>query len=290
MWINHLIVLAAIVAAAAALAIGANAITPPEKLRVLFALPGLTVTSHVLQWLALGIGVYGVFSWAQTLRLRDAPTHALIWRSPAMVPLLAAGSLQMIMAYGLTAWAPFYAVGKYNLPLSEVGLKMGAVAFAAGIVGTYLGGVLADLARKYSPRGRLYVSMFGQLAPVPLVPVMLAADSLDMLLAWWMLVGTLMTMWFAGTASTALELVLPRMRGTAAATHTLCLTMIGLGCGPYFAGLISDVTGDLFTGIVSVYAVAPAMAACMIAAIVALPRAETTALARAQAAGEPVPA
>ncbi len=288
MWINHLIVLAAIVAAGVALAIGANAITPPEKLRVLFSFPGFTVTSHVLQWLALGIGVYGVFSWAQTLRLRDAPTHTLIWRSPAMVPLLAAASLQMIMAYGLTAWAPFYAVGKYNLPLSEVGLKMGFVAFAAGIIGTYLGGALADLARKYSPRGRLYVSMFGQLSPVPLVPVMLAADSLDMLLAWWMVVGTLMTMWFAGTASTALDLVLPRMRGTAAATHTLCMTMIGLGCGPYFAGLISDVTGNLFIGIVSVYAVAPAMAACMIAAIVALPRAEALALTRAAEAGEPV--
>jgi MFS family permease len=133
----------------------------------------------------------------------------------------------------------------------------------------------------------LYVSLFGQLAPVPLVPVMLNAPSLDMMLAWWMVVGTLMTMWFAGTASTVLDLVLPRMRGTAAATHTLCMTMIGLGCGPYFAGLISDVTGDLFTGIVGVYLVAPVLAAFMIAAIVTLPRIEADTVARAAAAGEP---
>lgn len=289
MWATHLTVLAAIILAAACLAAGADAVTPPEKTRILFEFGRFTVTSHVLQWTALGIGVYGVFSWAQSLRLRDAPTHALIWRSPTMVPLLAAASLQMTMAYGLTAWAPFYAVEKYGLPLSTVGLRMGLVAAAAGIVGTYLGGALADLARKVSPRGRLYVSMFGQLAPVPLVPIMLAAPSLDSLLAWWMLVGTLMTAWFAGTASTVLELVLPRMRGTAAATHTLCMTMIGLGCGPYFAGLIADATGSLYDGIVSVYLVAPVMAVFMIAAIVTLPRTEASALARATAAGEPAP-
>ena len=45
--------------------------------------------------------------------------------------------------------------------------------------------------------------------------------------------------------------------GTAAAALTLSMTMIGLGLGPYTAGLVSDLTGSLFDGIVSVYAVVP---------------------------------
>jgi fucose permease len=192
----------------------------------------------------------------------------------------------MIMSYGLTAWAPFYAVTKYHLPLARVGLEMGFIAAAAGLIGTYLGGALADYARRFTPRGALLVSFFGQMAPVPLVPIMLMAPTLETMLAWWMAVGTLMTMWFAGTASATQDLVLPRMRGTSAATHTLCMTMIGLGFGPYMAGLISDVTGSLFTGIVSVYAVAPLIAICMITAIVTLPKTEAHLYERAGQAGE----
>jgi hypothetical protein len=132
------------------------------------------------------------------------------------------------------------------------------------------------------------VSFFGQMAPVPLVPVMLMAPTLETMLAWWLAVGTLMTMWFAGTASATQDLVLPRMRGTAAAAHTLVMTMIGLGCGPYIAGLVSDVTGSLFLGITSVFLVAPLIAVCMITAIVTLPRTEALMHMRAQAAGETV--
>jgi MFS family permease len=285
-WITHGLVIAAIALGASGLIVFTNAITPPAKLHILFHLGGLAVTSHALQWTALGIGVYGIFSWTQSLSLRDAPTHALLWRSPTMVPLLGAAALQMTMTYGLTSWAPFYAVTRYHLPLSTVGFQMGVIAAGTGIVGTYLGGALADWARRYSPRGRLYVSFFGQMAPVPLVPLMLSAHTLEGLLAWWIAVGTLTTMWYAGTASATQDLVLPRMRGTAAATHTLCMTMIGLGLGPYIAGLVSDVTGSLFYGILSVYALAPLIAILMITAIVTMPRTEASLSARAAAAGE----
>jgi MFS family permease len=286
-WATHFIVLAAIVAGAAGLITLANAVTPPAKLHILFHLGGVTVTSHALQWTAIAVGVYGIFSWTQSLSLRDAPTHALIWRSPTMVPLLIAASLQMTMAYALTAWAPLYAVTRYHLPLSTVGFRMGLIAAGVGLFGTYLGGWLADWARQYSPRGRLYVSFFGQMAPVALVPIMLKAETLEGMLGWWLIVGTAMTMWYAGTASATQDLVLPRMRGTAAATHTLCMTMIGLGLGPYLAGLVSDATGSLFTGIVSVYVVAPPLLAIfMITAIVTMPKTEARLAERAAAAGE----
>lgn len=289
MWRIHLLVTLMIIAGAIGLTHFADAVTPAAKLRVLFHLGAMAITSNALQWTALAIGIYGVFSWAQSLGMRDRPTFTLIWRSPTMVPLLSAAALQMIMSYGLTAWAPFYAVTKYHLPLARVGLEMGFIAAAAGLVGTYLGGALADYARRFTPRGALLVSFFGQMAPVPLVPLMLMAPTLESMLAWWMAVGTLMTMWYAGTASATQDLVLPRMRGTAAATHTLCMTMIGLGLGPYTAGLISDVSGSLFAGIVSVYAVAPLIAICMIRAIVTLPKTESMMHHRAEAAGEKAP-
>jgi MFS-type transporter involved in bile tolerance (Atg22 family) len=47
------------------------------------------------------------------------------------------------------------------------------------------------------------------------------------------------------------------MRGTAGATYVLGTSLVGLALGPYFAGKIAAVTGDLATGIFSLYVVPP---------------------------------
>ena len=287
-WRTHILVVLGIAAVATAMAIFTNAIEPAAKRHVLFVIGNFEITGHTLQWTALSIGIYGVFAWAQSLRLRDAPAFALIWKSPPMVALLAAAALEMITNYGLTAFTPFYAVTTFHMPLARVGLEMGIVAGLAGLIGTNLGGIAADYFRGKNPSGRLYVSLFAMVAPVPLVPVMLAAPTLEILLAWWMLVGTIVTAWLAGIASSTQDLVLPRMRGTSAAALTLSMTMIGLGLGPYSAGLVADVTGSLYTGIVSVYAVVPLTALCMIIAIRTIGKTEATLLDRARAAGEPL--
>src|SRR5258707_3967850 len=125
-----------------------------------------------------------------------------------MVALLSASALNMTLNYGLTSWAPFYGVVTYKLPLARVGLEMGVVAAAAGLLGTYLGGVLADWARHRSPRGRLYVSLAAMIGSVPIAPIMFAAPTLEIMLAWWLLLGTIVTAWLAGIAAATQELVL----------------------------------------------------------------------------------
>ncbi|MEI9989219.1 MAG: MFS transporter [Rhizomicrobium sp.] len=287
-WITHLLVLAAIAAAAVALIDFTNGIVPAAKRHVLFDIGGLVITGHTVQWTALGVGLYGVFSWAQSLRLRDAPAYALIFRSPAMLGLMGAASFNMILNYGLTSWAPFYAVTTYKLSLARVGFEMGLVAASAGLIGTYLGGVLADWARRRSPRGRLYVSLAAMVGSVPIAPAMLAAPTLEIMMAWWLILGTIVTAWLAGLAAATQELVLPRMRGTAAAALTLAMTMFGLGLGPYTVGLVSDTTGNLYVAMLSVYAAIPLVILCMAVAIRHIAATEANLVALARAAGEPV--
>lgn len=267
-WLVHIVVLAVLAVGAAELIALTNAITPPAKHKALFVIGHVIVTGHTIHWSALAVGVYGIFSWAQSLRLRDADAFAHIFQSPPMLALLAAGALEMFTNYGLTSWAPFYAVTKYQLPLATVGLQMGFIAALAGIVGTNLGGVLADRFGAANPRGRLYVSLAAMTLPVPIIPIMLSAPTLTGMLEWWILVGTLVTAWLAPIAAAIQELVPPRLRGTAAAAFTLAMTMMGLGLGPYTAGLVADITGDLFTGIMSVYAAVPLLVVCMIVALI----------------------
>jgi MFS family permease len=95
-------------------------------------------------------------------------------------------------------------------------------------------------------------------------------------------------MWMPGVVSTCQDLVLPRMRGATAATYNLSVTMVGLGLGPFLVGLISDRTGSLKTGVLSIYWLSPLIWACMAVALITLPRAEATRLERARAAGEAI--
>src|SRR5687768_11115952 len=39
----------------------------------------IALTGDTLQWLAIGLGTYAVFSWSQSLKMRDPATYKLIW-------------------------------------------------------------------------------------------------------------------------------------------------------------------------------------------------------------------
>ncbi len=197
----------------------------------------------------------------------------------------------MILNYGLTSWAPFYAVVTYKLPLARVGLEMGIVAASAGLIGTYFGGVLADWARRYSPRGRLYVSFVAMIGSVPIAPLMFAAPTLEIMLAWWLLLGTIVHRLAAGMAAATQELVLPRMRGTAAAALTLGMTMFGLGLGPLQRRPRQRRDRrPAFSRSSASMPSSPLLALCMLVAIRHVAATEANLVERARAAGEPIAA
>jgi MFS family permease len=87
-------------------------------------------------------------------------------------------------------------------------------------------------------------------------------------------------------AATTQDLVLPRMRGTATGTFFIGTTLIGLALGPYLAGYVSTVTGDLATGMLSLLVTVPVALVAAIAAYRLLPAAEASRAERARAAGE----
>jgi len=82
--------------------------------------------------------------------------------------------------------------------------------------------------------------------------------------------------------------VLPRLRGLAYAVFVLGMTIIGLGTGPYLAGLMSDMTGDLGKAILSLYLITPIILLIMVFAIRRVDRAERTMVERAEEAGEQI--
>lgn len=287
-WLRTISVLLVIVTAAWALVALTTSLTPPDKLRVIFAIGTFKVTSHVIQWATFALGAYSVYSWSQSQRLRDPAAHALIFGSPTMLLILLAAGFNLFMAYGMAAWGALYSVTTYDVSLGQVGLRIGFISAAAGIIGTPLGGVLADAWHRRDPRGRLYLVLIAVFLGVPLGIYSFAAETFDGFVARLFVTSIVMTLWSGAIISTMQGLVLPRMRGVVTAAFGICATILGLGTGPYFAGFISDMTGNLKTGVLSLFTVAPIVWISLIAVTIRLVRTEETMLERARAAGEPI--
>lgn len=242
----------------------------------------------VAQWTAVAIGGYALFSWAMALKRRDPPTFALIPANPAFLCIVIAYGLNAFLSYATSFWAAPYALRVLGASPASAGFVIGGIGAAGGFLGVTLGGLVADRLRQRSPVGRVWVVIFGTVAPI--IPILVAFTTRDLTLFYWMLfpAQALASCALGAAAATGQDLVLPRMRGTATAGSFIGTTLLGLALGPYLAGRISTLTGDLGTGVISLLLITPLGLAAGIGAMRLLPKAEATAVERARRAGEAI--
>ena len=246
----------------------------------------IELTGNLPQWSSVAFGYYAVFSWASTLRRHDPATFRLIWGTPAFICTALGYGLVSLGAYALAFWSAPYAETVLGLPKSELAFVLGGSGALSGFLGVILGGRMSDWLRGRNPSGRILVVMFGILAPV--VPIWIGFTTENAVIFYVMnfLAGMFAATALGAAAATTQDLVLPRMRGTATASFFLATTLVGLALGPYMVGQISELSGSMRTGVLSLIGVAPISLALLIWAYRALPQAEATLAERAQAAAE----
>jgi MFS family permease len=248
----------------------------------------IKATGKVPQWIAMGGGVYAVFSWASALRARDVPAFKLIWGTPSFIYVTLGYGLIAFSSYGLSAFAPLYAETMLGQSKTVVGLFLGGGAAAAGFIGIVAGGRIADALKKRFPWGRIPVILVGTLGPV--IPVLVAYNTSSPTIFYigMFLAGMLAPAALGAAGATSQDLVLPRMRGTATATFFIGTALMGLGLGPFMTGFVSEVSGSLRLGILSLLFVAPISTIFLILAWRNVPKAEASVIERARAAGEAI--
>ncbi len=244
-------------------------------------------TDNYQQWIAVGIGYYAVFSWAHSLRHRDAPTFKLIWGSPAFLYTILGYGMVAFASYSVSFWAAPYAERVLGASKSVAGFWIGGGGALGGFLGVILGGRVSDWLRQRNPAGRILVILFGVLAPVIPLIIAFTTDNIPLYYFLNFILSLLGSSALGAAAATTQDLVLPRMRGTATATFFLSTTLVGLALGPYMAGQVSTLSGSLSTGILSMLIAAPIGSALLYMAYRTVPEAEATVVERARAAGEP---
>lgn len=243
-------------------------------------------TGNAQQWGAIGVGYYAIFSWATTLKRRDAPTFKLIWGTPAFLTTILGYGMVAFMSYAASFWAAPYAIRILEEAPSTAGWWIGGPGAVAGFLGVILGGRSADWLRERNPAGRLLVVMFGLVATAPFLALMFTTQSPTIFYIAAFIQSLFASSALGAAAATTQDLVLPRMRGTATATFFLATTLVGLALGPYMAGQVSTLTDSLSTGGLSLLIAVPIGLVLLIVAYRTVPEAEQTLIHRAREAGE----
>lgn len=246
------------------------------------------VTDNYVQWGAIGVGYYAIYSWATTLKRRDAPTFGLIWGTPAFLTTILGYGMVAFMSYAASFWAAPYAIRILEEAPATAGWWIGGPGAVAGFLGIIIGGRVADWLRQSNPAGRLITVAFGLVAAAPPLFVMFTTNDPTTFYVAAFLQSLFGSSALGGAAATTQDLVLPRMRGTATATFFLATTLVGLALGPYMAGQVSTMSGSLSTGGLSLLAAVPIGLILLFIAYRTVPEAERTVVARARAAGEEI--
>jgi len=242
-------------------------------------------SGSLYQWIALGIGVYAALSWAQSLRLREPVTFALVFRTPALRWTGLGFSLLAFTGYGVGFWTAPFIQRLHGVSAAESGLVLGGTAATAGWLGVTLGGVLADRWRAAHPAGRLRLGMAVALVPIPFGIWFLTTESTTTAYVLNFPLSLAGSMWIGAGASTVTDLVLPRMRGVASAAYLLLITFIGLALGPYGIGIVSVRTGSLRTAMLMAFFANVLAVLCLLVAARHLPSDQASVAERAAAAG-----
>jgi predicted MFS family arabinose efflux permease len=180
---------------------------------------------------------------------------------PTYIWVVLAATAISFVGYGHAYFVPLFLARVHHMPLLDIGLGLAFMTLFAGVLGTWLGGVIADWAAKRDKR--IYMTL-------PAVAPLLGGPAFILALTWaqghalsfgGMTIGSgfvaiamlaiptaLNSLWYGPVYATVQGLVHPRSRATAVAIMFFVLNLIALGFGPWAVGALSDFLAALHYG------------------------------------------
>ncbi len=215
------------------------------------------LTGDRAQWAAIGLGFYAIVTWAQVQSHRDPPLYKLTFGDKTFQTAVTATALMGTMGGTVSVWASPYAMRTFGLAPGKLGLILAMVNICGAILGVIAGGFFTDLWKRRDARAPVGIGAISVVGMVPAIIFMMTAPTPVLFFAGSSMLAFFLSFWSGSTAAMVQDLVLPRMRGAAAAAYSLIAIVVGAGFGPYWAGKVSKMTGSLNSGLLSILVLAP---------------------------------
>jgi hypothetical protein len=247
------------------------------------------VSGDAAQWIACSLGAYSIATWGQVQSHGDKPLYRLTYGDTTFVLAIVSTAIVACIIAGISVWGAPLAMRTFaNVSAVKIGLGLGLIYVVGSIIGVVIGGWATDRWKFTNPGAPLHMTSIALVGMIPCITLIVSAKSINLFFAAYFVQAIFTSVWSGGIAAMIQDLVLPRMRGAAAACYSLVVIVVASGIGPYWTGKISKITGSLGTGIVSILILAPIALLILWMAAKRLPT-ETAArrLAIAIEAGEP---
>jgi predicted MFS family arabinose efflux permease len=207
----------------------------------------------------LVVGIPGVFlSGLIMLTLRE-PTRGLIeqktvtaesvplkkviqtlWESRTFRHLSLAASLNAFSGYSTASWTASFMIRSHEMSTGELGTWLAIIIGLCGAIGVFFGGMAADWLSPRDKRWYMWLPAISGFIAVPFMVAVYLADTPYVALSMMLIPGLLHQVYLGNTLATTHNLVGLKMRATSSAILFFILNIIGLGCGPFLVGVLSD--------------------------------------------------
>jgi MFS family permease len=141
-------------------------------------------------------------------------------------------------------WLPTFLTRRFGMSVAEAGTLSGGVIVLGGLLGTLIGGSLADWRRKRSAGADLEVSIVGFAAGAVLVALALVAPA-DWFVPLFLLAVISLYLYNGPFTAIVQNVVVPPLRASAVTVTLLIAHLFGDSYATALVGLLSDVLGSL---------------------------------------------
>jgi len=179
----------------------------------------------------------------EPVQLPAAEALKLIWGTPVAVILMAAFVCANFVAVVLLTWMPKFLYDEFHLSLAASGLTATIFVQLASMVGSPLGGWMADILRRRTPGGRMIVQAVGVFGGAPFVVLCGATRSVTWLVVALIAWGLCKGLYDANIFASMFDVVRPEARGTAAGFMNMVGWLGGGGTAPVVIGWLGQQYG-----------------------------------------------
>jgi predicted MFS family arabinose efflux permease len=144
---------------------------------------------------------------------------------------------------GAATWLPTFLVRVRGMSLEAAGEISGLSAIVAGLLGAFLGGILADRWMARRKNARMFILVVRSLLVIPFLIGMLFISSPSLLVAVIVVGSCVSAVWFGPAAAVVHDLVEPEIRSLAVAVYVLVINLAA-GASPILIGKLTDASGD----------------------------------------------
>ncbi len=171
------------------------------------------------------------------------PSWVALWamfRRPALLVTALGAGLSAFIGYGAQNWIPAFLMREKGMTLQEIALWYSLAVGLAGIVGTWLSGVLVDWLGPRRPAAYALVPAAATALGLPVFWAYLHAPTWPVAMMFVAAASLLLIVYLAPALAVLQNAVPAHQRATAGAFLLFILNLIGLGGGPLFVGRLSD--------------------------------------------------